>query len=128
MKTLKILLTSALYTSVLITGIALAEPRSDSDLYDIIHPESADLFHYDDSLKSSEHTGIINLNDASSSGDVVWSYEYEEYVNKSDFAVDNSIHSAQGINRYMSSNPTAAGKPAAEVFKWDETYDGYMIY
>ncbi|NOQ78485.1 MAG: hypothetical protein GQ546_03695 [Gammaproteobacteria bacterium] len=125
MKALKLLLTSALFTSVMITGIAQAEPRSDNDLYDIIHPESADLFHFDDSLRSSEPTEIKSYSDVN--GDVVWSFEYEEYVNASDFEADDSIHSAQGINRYMSSNPTAAGKPSEEVFKYDTTYGGFML-
>ncbi len=122
MKTLKIIIASSI-----IAGASLSVTAQADELMDIIHPESADLFHYDDSLKSSEPTGIINLNDANSRGDVVWSYEYEQYVKPADFLSGDSIYSAQGINRYMEANPTAAGRHAEKVFKWDANYDGYML-
>ena len=122
MKTLKIIIASSIIAGAFLTVTAQAD-----ELMDIIHPESADLFHYDDSLKSSVPTGIFNLNDENSRGDVVWSYEYEQYVNPADFVADGSIYSAQGINRYMEANPTAAGRHGEEVFKWDANYDGYML-
>ncbi|MCU7940006.1 MAG: hypothetical protein KZQ64_13240 [gamma proteobacterium symbiont of Bathyaustriella thionipta] len=120
MKTLKIIVASSVIAVASLSVTAQAD-----ELMDIIHPESADLFPADTSLKPSEPTGIKSYSDVN--GDIVWSTEYEEYVNTADFVADNSINSAQGINRYMESNPTAAGQSSEEVFKYDETYGGYML-
>ena len=113
--------------SSIIATITLSATAQSDELMDIIHPESADLFHYDDSLKASEPTGIFSLNDDYAS-DHTWSYEYEEYVDQSDFLPDNNINNAGLVNRYLESNPTASGKVNSPVFKWDGNYDGYMIY
>ena len=120
MKTLKIIAASSIIAVASLSVTAQAD-----ELMDIIHPESADLFPSDSSLTSSEPTEIKSYSDVN--GDIVWSTEYEEYVNSSDFLADNSINSAQGVNRYMESNPTAAGGSSEEVFKYDTTYGGYML-
>lgn len=112
-------------TSAIITAIAISASAQADELMDIIHPESADLFHFDDSLKASKPSGTFSLND--DYGKQAWSYEYEEYVNKDDFSYENNIDNMQQVNRYLKSNPTASGKPAEPVFKWDPTYDGYML-
>lgn len=123
MKTLKNIIASSILAAMTLTVSAQAD-----ELMDIIHPESADLFHFDDSIKSSESTGVFNLNEQNGSdANIVWSHEYEEYVNKSDFIADDRVYNAQLANRYMENNPTAAGKISNPVFKWDPTYDGYML-
>lgn len=114
--------------SSIIATMTMAVSIQADELMDIIHPESADLFHFDDSIKSSESTGVFNLDQTSDSNtNMVWSYEYEEYVNKSDFSSEDRIYNAQLVNRYMEANPTAAGKQSEPVFKWDPTYDGYLL-
>ena len=113
--------------SSIIATIALAGSVQADELMDIIHPESADLFHFDDSIKSSKNTGVFNLNQKAGNNKLVWSYEYEEYVNQSDFTTGNRVFNAQLVNRYMEENPTAAGEHSESVFKWDSSYDGYML-
>ena len=120
------LLKSIIASSIIATITISATAQSD-ELMDIIHPESADLFHYDNSLKASEQTGVFSLNDDYASENT-WSYEYEQYVDQSDFTSKNNINNAELVNRYLESNPTASGKANSHVFKWDGNYDGYMIY
>ena len=120
------LLKSIIASSIIATITISATAQSD-ELMDIIHPESADLFHYDNSLKASEQTGVFSLND-DYAPENTWSYEYEQYVDQSDFTSKNNINNAELVNRYLESNPTASGKANSPVFKWDGNYDGYMIY
>ena len=119
-------LKSIIASSVIATITLSASVQSD-ELMDIIHPESADLFHFDNSLKASEPSGIFSLHDDYAT-DNTWSYEFEQYVNQSDFSNKNNINNSQLVNRYLESNPSASGKSSAPVFKWDSVYDGYMIY
>ncbi len=113
--------------SSIIATITISAAAQSDELMDIIHPESADLFHFDNSLKASEPSGVFSLNDDYTASST-WSYEYEQYVDQADFSSENNINSSQLVNRYLESNPTASGKPDVPVFKWDSTYDGYMIY
>lgn len=117
MKTLKTLFASAIIASVTLAGTAQADW-----LMDTIHPESADLFDHSTSINASSQTGIVSLNDDNNAQ--VWSYEYEEYVSPDEFSSNNYAD----INQYMEANPTAAGTPGEDVFKWDPSYDGFMIY
>ena len=117
----------SIIASSIIAAFIMSAPAQSDELMDIIHPESADLFHFDNSLKVSEPSGVFSLNDDYVT-DNTWSYEYEEYVNQSDFSDKNNINNTQLVNRYLESNPPASEKPSAPVFKWDSTYDGYMIY
>lgn len=116
MNTLKLMISSSIIAAATFSVTVQAD-----ELMDIIHPESADLFHFDNTLKASEQSGAFIGEDVN--GGVVWSYEYEQYVKKSDHSAKDNLRE---INRYMETNPTAAGKPAEEVFKWDPVYDGYM--
>ncbi|MCK5647465.1 MAG: hypothetical protein KAI22_01175 [Gammaproteobacteria bacterium] len=117
MKTLKTLFATAIIASVTLAGTAQAD-----ELMDIIHPESADLFDHSTSINASSQTGLFSLNN---DGDTqVWSYEFEQYVNPDDLNSNNYAD----INQYLEANPTAAGAPGEDVFKWDPTYDGFMIY
>ncbi len=121
MKTLKLIFASTVIAASLLSVTAQAD-----ELMDIIHPESADLFHFDRTLRPSESTPVISLSDDKNSNKV-WSYEYEEYVNPADFVANNSITNMSDVNRYMDENPSAAGKTSSDVFKWDATYDGYLL-
>lgn len=115
-----------LITSSIIATIALSASAQADEFLDIFHPESADLFHFDNSLKPSKPSGTFSLND--DYGKQAWSYEYEEYVIKDDFSNENNIiNNTQLVNRYLKSNPTASGKPSDPVFKWDSSYDGFML-
>jgi len=120
------ILKSIIASSIIATITISASAQSD-ELMDIIHPESADLFHYDNSLKASEQTGVFSLNDDYATENT-WSYEYEQYVDQADFTSKNNINNAGLVNRYLESNPTASGKVNSPVFKWDGNYGGYMIY
>jgi len=123
MKILKSIIASSIIATITIAASVQAD-----ELMDIIHPESADLFHFDDSIKSSENTGVFKLDQQSSLNEnLVWSYEYEEYVSRADFTSENNIYNAQMVNRYMAENPTASGAMTEPVFKWDPVYDGYLL-
>ncbi|MCU7939310.1 MAG: hypothetical protein KZQ64_12465 [gamma proteobacterium symbiont of Bathyaustriella thionipta] len=124
MKTLKTVLTSALFTSVAIAGIAQAEPRSDVELYNIIHPESADIFNVGEYRKSGT-PGIISLHDDHNKT-AVWSYEFEEYVNPADFE-QPELSSVADVNQYMGSKPTASGSDQHEVFIYNEMAGEYHL-
>ncbi|NOQ79616.1 MAG: hypothetical protein GQ546_09475 [Gammaproteobacteria bacterium] len=124
MKTLKTLLTSVLFTLVAMTGIAQAEPRSDNELYDIIHPESADIFNIGD-YRTSSTVGIISLRDDHNKNSV-WSYEFEQYVDPADFQT-NRLNSVADVNHYMGSKPTAAGSSQHEVFIYNENAGEYQL-
>ena len=120
MKTLKTILASAVFTSVALTGITQAAPISDNDLYDIIHPESADIFNVG-AQRNSAPTEIVSLND--NNNDSVWSVEFEEYVNSSSFKQAEIID----INELISSNPTAAGGTGHKVFIYNELAGDYQL-
>lgn len=122
MNTLKLMLTSSIIAAATFSVTVQADEVMDIDeLMDIIHPESADLFHFDNTLKASEQSGAFIGEDVNDN--LVWSYEFEQYEKKSDFSAKDNLRE---INRYLEANPTAAGKPVEEVFKWDPVYDGYM--
>lgn len=78
---------------------------------DTIHPESADLFDHSNSINVTGQGEIVSLSDDNNAK--VWSYEYEQYVDPSDFTHNDHAD----INEYMDANPTAAGGQSDEVFK-----------
>lgn len=116
MKTFTTIFAAAAIATIGISGAVQAD-----ELMDIIHPESADLFDHSDGYTSSEQTGIVSLND--NSGERVWSFEYEQYVNPEDFRKTDYAD----INQYMEDNPTAAGSRSESVFKWNETAGEYQL-
>ena len=126
MNTLK----NILAISVIASATVSVTAQSD-ELMDIIYPEMAKQFQYEGGLQTTEPSAILSLNDNYSSGNT-WSYEYEEYVNQADYSLADSIANPAMVNRYIENNPTAAGHPSGHlsepVFKWDENYDGYMVY
>jgi len=122
MKTLNTLLTATLFA--LVSTSAQAEARSDTELYNIIHPESADIFNVGDYKKSSD-VGILSYGDDHNQGSV-WSTEYEQYVNPSDF--QQEVADTDDINRYMGSNPTASGgRNSHEAFIYNEVEGAYHL-
>ncbi len=122
MNILKNIIALSLLSSTVISASVQAD-----ELMDIIYPEMADSFQYDGGIVASEPEGIFSLNDDYSKQNT-WSYEYEAYVDQSDFVVDNNINDPGQVNRYIEQNPTASGKKSEPVFKWDSVYDGYMVY
>ena len=124
MKTLTTLLTSTLFASAVLIGTAQAETRSDNDLYNVIHPESADIFNVG-VYKKSTAAGIFSLNDDYNKHSV-WSYEFEQYVDSDDFK-QVEITDAGDVNQYISSNPTAAGNNSQNVFIYNETAGEYHL-
>ena len=121
--TLKRVLSSALFASIAISGTVQAEQWDDA-LYNIIHPESADIFNVGDYKKSSTQEGIFSLNDDHNK-DAVWSYEFEQYVDSADFERP-ALASTDDVNHYMGSNPTAAGS-THQVFFYNETAGEYHL-
>lgn len=123
MKILKNLLVSSIVATLAFSATVQAD-----ELMDVIHPEMADVFNLDNTIHSSGSTGVFNLNDRNASNsDLVWSYEYEEFVNESDFHSDNNLYNTQLVNRFIEENPTAAGTSRNDIFKYDENYGGYML-
>ncbi|MCK5647800.1 MAG: hypothetical protein KAI22_02885 [Gammaproteobacteria bacterium] len=120
MKTLKTLLTSALFASVAVTGIA----QADSSLSSLIYEESANIYA-DVSYKQSTAASIRSYGDDHNQNSV-WSYEYEQYVNPTDFS-QAEIASVGGINQYMGSNPAAAGQSSGNIFFYNETAGEYHL-
>jgi hypothetical protein len=123
MKTLTTLLTSALLASTAFIGTAQAEVRSDNALYDIIHPESADIFNVGSDYQKSAPQGIVSLNDDHNANSV-WSYEFEQYVNPADFQLSNQI---TDVNQYLSDQPSASGSRGHEVFIYNEMAGEYHL-
>ena len=102
MNTLKTLLTSTLFASISFMGSAQAEGLHDDALYNVIHPESADIFNVGDYQKSAQ------------------------YVNPADHQ-QAKITGVADVNHYMGSNPTAAGKNSSEVFIYNEIAGEYHL-
>ena len=120
MKTLKTLLTSALFASVAITGTV----QADNSLSGLIYEESSNI--YSEAIhQNSTQQGIVSYSDDANSN-AVWSSEYEQYVNPADFK-QADIASAGDVNQYMGSNPTAAGKSSSTVFIYNETAAEYHL-
>jgi len=124
MKTLTTLIRSALLASIALAGVVQAEPMSENQLYDVIHPESADIFNIGDYQRSSE-AKIVSLGDDYNSNSV-WSVEFEQYVNPADYQ-RAEISSIDDVNQYMGSNPSASGSGQREVFIYNETAGEYHL-
>lgn len=123
MKTLKLVLTSALFASIAFSASVQAEQWDDA-LYNIIHPESADIFNVGE-YKQAGEVGIFSLNDDYNPNSV-WSYEFEEYVNPADYQRPE-LAGTDDVNKYMGNNPTAAGHNTREVFIYNETAGEYHL-
>ncbi len=120
MKTLKTLLTSALFASVAITGTA----QADNSLSSLIYEESSNIYS-ELTYKSSIPEGIVSYSDDANKNSV-WSAEFEQYVDPADFKQD--VTSIDDVNHYMGSNPTAAGRmKGRETFIYNETAGEYHL-
>ncbi|MCP3849446.1 MAG: hypothetical protein GY694_04290 [Gammaproteobacteria bacterium] len=120
MKTLKILLTSALFASAAITGTVQAE----NPLSALTYEDSQNMFS-SISYENSGQIGILSYGDDLNK-DSVWSAEYEQYVNPVDFKQE--IANIDDVNQYMGSNPTAAGRiKGREVFIYNENAGEYHL-
>jgi len=124
MKILKTLLTSSLIASVVITGTAQAEQLWDDALYNMVYSVSSETLNVSDHKRSTQ-VGILSYGDNYNKNSV-WSSEYEQYVNPADFK-QADIASIGGVNQYLGSNPTAAGKSGANVFIYNETAGEYHL-
>ena len=120
MKTLKTLLSSAILASVVITGTA----QADNSLSSLIYEESSNIFA-DVSYERGTEDSIRSYGDDHNQNSV-WSFEYEQYVNPTDFK-QAEISSIEDINQYMGSNPTAAGANGNGVFIYNETAGEYHL-
>jgi len=124
MKTLTTLISTTLFASIAAISVAQAAPMSENELYDVIHPESVDIFTIGNYQRSAE-AELVSLGDAHNS-DSVWSYEYEEYINPADLQ-RSDISSVDGINQRLGKNPTASGPAQREVFIYNETAGEYHL-
>ena len=124
MKTLKTLINTTLIASIAAIGIAQAEPMSENELYNVIHPESADIFNVGDYQRSSE-SKIVSLGDDHNS-DSVWSFEFKEYINPADLQ-RSEISSIDDVNQQLGKSPTASGSDQHEVFIYNDTAGEYHL-
>lgn len=121
MKTLKLLVTSALFSSVALTGAV----QADNSLSSLIYEESANIYS-ETSYQKSSPTGILSYADDANKS-AVWSTEFEEYVDPATFE-QQSVASIGDINKMMASNPTAAGRiKGRETFIYNETAGEYHL-
>jgi len=120
MKTLKTLLTSALFASVAISSAA----QADNSLSNLIYEESSNIYS-EVNHQNSKQVGILSYGDNSNQTSV-WSTEFEQYVNPADFQ-QADIASVRDVNQYMGSNPTAAGTSHGSVFIYNETAGEYHL-
>jgi len=120
MKTIKTLITATLFASAALTGAA----QADNSLSSLIYEESSNIYSQVNHQRSTP-TGIISYGDDANTASV-WSAEYEQYVNPADFK-QADIASSSGINQYLDSNPTAAGKSSGDVFIYNETAGEYHL-
>jgi len=120
MKTFKTLLTATLFASVAITGTA----QADNSLSNLIYEESSNIYS-EATHQNSTQEGIVSYSDDANKN-AIWSSEYEQYVNPADFKQD--VASINGVNQYMGSNPTAAGRmKGREIFIYNETVGEYHL-
>jgi len=124
MKTLKTLISSILFASVTMAGMVYAAPMSENELYDIIHPESADIFNAGDYQRSGTPE-IVSLGDDHNKNSV-WSVEFEQYINPNDLQ-KTEISSIDDVNQYMGNKPTASGSGQQGVFIYNETAGEYHL-
>ncbi|MCP3852220.1 MAG: hypothetical protein GY694_18575 [Gammaproteobacteria bacterium] len=118
---MKTLLISALFASITFTGTA----QADNPLSNLIYEESSNIFAETTYTKSTEGT-ILSLGDDHNPNSV-WSFEYEEYVDPTNYK-PASLASIQDVNHYMGSNPTAAGKmKGRETFIYNEQAGEYHL-
>ncbi len=121
MKTLKTLLTTALFASVAATGVA----QADNPLSNLIYDDSSNIYSKV-SYQDSSPVGILSYGDNANT-DSVWSTEYEQYVNPADHK-QSEIAGIEDVNQYMGSNPTAAGRmKGRETFIYNETAGEYHL-
>jgi glycerol-3-phosphate dehydrogenase len=69
------------------------------------------------------------LNTVADTGELVWSVEYEEFVNPADFNATRTTQttSLAGALQALDDNPPAAGNTSDSVFLWDEDADEYQL-
>lgn len=130
MKTLKVsllktMLSSALFATVTFSGAVQAEQQWDDALYNIIHPESADIFNVGEYKKSTQQEGVFSLNDDHNKNSV-WSYEFEQYINPAELQ-RAELASVNDANQYMGNHPTAAGGDTHQVFFYNELAGEYHL-
>ena len=119
MKTLKILATATLLSSIAITGTV----QADNSLSNLIYEESSNIYS-EVTHQTSTQEGILSYSDDANRNSV-WSSEYEEYVNPADFKQE--VVSMDDVNQYMGSNPTAAGTNSSSVFIYNEMAGEYHL-
>jgi len=118
---MKTLLISALLASVAFNGTV----QADNSLSNLIYEESSNIFAEVTFTKSTDDS-IRSFGDDHNKNSV-WSFEYEEYVNPSDFK-QASLANLQDVNHYMGINPTAAGKMKGhETFIYNELAGEYHL-
>ncbi len=121
MKTLKSVIASVLLSSVALTAVV----QADDSLSSLIYEDSSNIYS-EVTLQSSQPVGIISYADDANKT-AVWSAEFEQYVNPADFT-RKSIASLDDVNKYMGSNPSAAGRmKGRETFIYNETAGEYHL-
>jgi len=109
-------------TTLLVAATAAISINANADpLMDIIHPESADIFQLNEGVIVPQDLVFVE-----DTGKQVWSFEYEEYVNPSDFNSSAKQTIASALEE-LKNNPPAAGKASSSVFVWDEIADEYQL-
>ncbi len=117
---MKTLLISAVVASA---AIAITV-QADNSLSNLIYEESSNIYS-EISHQNSTPVGVLSYGDNANSGSV-WSTEYEQYVNPTDFN-QSEIANLGDLNQYLGSNPTAAGQSGGETFIYNETAGEYHL-
>lgn len=112
-------------SSTVATGFANADSIQNNVLSSLIFDDSSDMFNIAEYSKSTTAIDIRSYGDDFNK-DSVWSTEYEEYVNPTDFTIV-SLVSTDNVNQYMGNNPTASDGRSFEVFIYNETAGDYHL-
>ncbi len=128
MKTLKTLLTATVFVSAAISANVQAydaEAVSESPLSSLIY-EDTSIIYSTTTQQSSSPQGILSYGD-NHNNNIVWSTEFEQYVNPADFELDQIVD-VNSVNRLMNEQPTAAGSMTSDgIFIFNELAGEYQL-
>jgi len=126
MKTITTSLIKSVVTATLFASVTLAATaQADDALSGLIYEESSNIYS-ESTLKPSEQIGVLSFGDNANKNSV-WSTEFEEYVNPSDYK-STDMASINDVNQLLENNPTAAGRAKGrEVFVYNTTVGEYHL-
>ena len=85
-------------------------------------PSMGDIFPIQDTVLQAQDVTTVR-----DTGQLVWSVEYEEYVNPADFNAAKQGQTLASALQAMDNNPPAAGHYSDSTFIWDATAGEYQL-